>query len=94
MGDFNFDINKDEVEGLERLDVFCNTLNLTNLVKSYTCYTNNHKSTIDLFLTNKTYSFQFTSVTETGPSDYHRLSATFIKSYFEIKTKNYSLSSL
>ena len=57
---------------------FCNTLNLTNLVKSDTCFTNNHKSTIDLFLTNKPSSFQFTSVTETGLSDYHRLKPKII----------------
>ena len=82
MGDFNIDINKDDAIGHDKLDVFCDTLNLTNLVKSETCYTNNHKSTIDLFLTNKPRSFQFTSVTETGLSDYHRLIATFIKSHF------------
>ena len=82
MGDFNIDINKDEAIGHDKLDVFCNTLNLTNLVKSDTCFTNNHKSTIDLFLTNKPRSFQFTSVTETGLSDYHRLITPFIKSYF------------
>ena len=82
MGDFNIDINKDEVKGHDKLHIFCNTLNLTNLVKSGTCYTNNHKSTIDLFLTNKPRSLQFTRVTEIGPSDYHRLSTTFIKSYF------------
>ena len=34
MGDFNIDINKDDAIGLDRLDVFCDTLNLTNLVKS------------------------------------------------------------
>ena len=62
MGDFNIDINKDETIG-HKLDVFCDTLNLTNLVKSDTYYTNSHKSTIDLFLTNKTCSFQFTSAT-------------------------------
>ena len=82
MGDFNIDINKNEAIGHDKLDVFCNTLNLTNLVKSDTCFTNNHKSTIDLFLTNKPRSFQFTSVTETGLSDYHRLITTFMKSYF------------
>ena len=82
MGDFNIDINKDDAIGHDKLDVFCGTLNLTNLVKSETCYTNNHKSTIDLFLTNKPRSFQFTSVTETGLSDYHRLITTFIKSHF------------
>ena len=52
MGDFNINVNKIEAIGHDKLDVFCNNLNLTNLVKSGTCYTNNHKSTIDLFLTN------------------------------------------
>ena len=82
IGDFNIDINKGEAIDHDKLDVFCDTLNLTNLVKSDTCYTNNHKSTIDLFLTNKPRSFQFTSVTETGLSDYHRLITTFMKSHF------------
>ena len=47
MIDFNIDIDKDEAIGHDKLNVFCDTLNLTNLVKSDTCYTNNHKSTID-----------------------------------------------
>ena len=88
VGDFNTDINKDEEIGHDKLDVFCDTLNLTNLVKSETCYTNNHKSAIDLFLTNRPRSFQFTSVTETGLSDYHRLITTFMKSHFSrLKSK-------
>ena len=82
MGNFNIDINKDEAIGHNKLDVFCDTVDLTNLVKSETCYTNNHKSTIDLFLANKPRSFQFTSVTETGLSDYHRLITTSMKSHF------------
>ena len=69
IGDFNIDINKDEAIGHDRLD------------ESDTCYTNNHKWTIDLLLTNKPRSFQFTSVSETCLSDYHRLIATFMKSY-------------
>ena len=52
MGDFNIDINKDDAIGRDKLDVFCDTC-----YKSETCYTNNHKSTIDLFLTNKPRSF-------------------------------------
>ena len=93
MGEFNIDISKEESIGHDKLDVFCDTLNLTNLVKSDTCYANNHKSTIDLFLTNKPRFFQFTSVTETGLSDYHRLTNYNFHevSLFEIKTKNYSL---
>ena len=62
MVDFNIDINKDEGVSLDKLDVFCDTFNSTNLVKSETCNTNNHKSTTDLFLTNKPRSFQFTNV--------------------------------
>ena len=81
MGDFNADIKRDETIGHDKFDDFCDTLNLTNLVKSCTCYTNNHKSTIDLFLTNKPLSFQFSSVTETGLSDYHRLITTSMMSY-------------
>ena len=43
---------------------------------------------IDLFLTNKPRSFQFTSATETGLSDYHRLITTFMKSHFSrLKSK-------
>ena len=57
MGDFNIDLNKGEGKGHDKLDVFCYTLNLTNLVKSGSCCTNNHKLTIGLFLTNKPLSF-------------------------------------
>ena len=82
IGDFNVNINQDEAIGDDKLDYFCDTLNLSNLVKSDTWYSNNHKSTIDLFLIKKPRSFQFTSVTETGLVDYHRLITTFIKSHF------------
>ena len=83
IGDFNIDVSKYECIGDDKLDVFCGTFSFTNLVKFKTCYTNNHKSTIDLFLSNKPRSFQFTCVTETGLSDYHHgLIATFMKSHF------------
>ena len=74
MGDFNIDINKDEAIGHDKLDVFYDTHNLPYLVKSETCYTNNHKS-------NKPRSFKFTNLTETGLIDYHRLLTTFLKSH-------------
>ena len=31
MGDFNIDINKDDAIGHDKLDVFCDTLNLISL---------------------------------------------------------------
>ena len=40
----------------------------------------NHKSTIDLFLTNKPKSILKTHTTETGLSDYHKLISTSFKS--------------
>ena len=57
-------------------------MNLTNLIKTETCFTKSNKSLIDLFLTNKLLSFQKTRVTETGLSDYHNLISTFFKSHF------------
>ena len=40
------------------LDKRCNLFDLTNLIKTETCFTKNHKPTIDLFLTNRLLSVQ------------------------------------
>ena len=58
MGDFNIDIKKESSVAYDKLEEFCDTFNLTNLVKSETCFMNNHRSTIDLILTNKPRSLQ------------------------------------
>ena len=55
---------------------------LTNLIKSETCFTKPHKSLIDLFLTKKPLSFQKIHVTETSLSDCHKLISNFLKSFF------------
>ena len=68
--------------GYDKLNEFCDLFNLTNLIKSETCFTKNHKSLIDLFLTNTPLSFQKTHVSETGLSDYHKLITTFFKTNF------------
>ena len=52
MGDFNITIKKENSITYNQLEEFCDTFNLTNLVKSKTCFVNKHKSTIDLILTN------------------------------------------
>ena len=89
MGDFNIDIKKENSTAYDKLEEFCDTFNLTNLVKSETCFMNNHKSTIDLILTNKSRSFQITNVTETGVSDCHKLTTTFMKSHISrLKPRN------
>ena len=81
MGDFNIDINKRGAR-LDNLDKFCNLFNLTNLIKSETLITLNHKSSIDLILTNRPSSFHSTCTTETGLSDFHLLILTFFKSHY------------
>ena len=81
MGDFNIDITKKDCSGFDKLEELRDAFNLTNLIKSETCRINNHKSTIDLFFTNKPLSFQGTSTTGTGLSDCHKLITTFMRSF-------------
>ena len=38
MGDFNIDIKKEYSAAYDKLEKFCDTLNLTNLVKSETLF--------------------------------------------------------
>ena len=65
--------------------------NLTNLIKTNTCF-NGKGSSIDLILTNRQYSFKYTSSYETGLSDHHHMIYTMLKSSFiniEPKLLNY-----
>ena len=81
MGGFNIVIAREDGSKFDKLEELHDTFNLTNLIKSVTCYINNHKSTIDLFFTNKPLSFQGTSTTETGLRDCHKLISTFTRSF-------------
>ena len=63
MGDFNIDINTAGMN-VDKIVEFCNLFDLINLIKTETCCTKNHKSTIDLFLTNRPPSFQKTRTTD------------------------------
>ena len=81
MGDFNIDIRETSPES-HKLDEFCSLFSLTNIIKSDTCFTKFHSSTIDLFLTNKPNLFKKTNAIETGLSDHHKLICTFFKSCF------------
>ena len=81
MGEFNIDIKKEDCSRLDKLEELRDTFNLTNLIKSNISYINNHKSTIDLFFTNKPLSFQETSTTETRLSNCHKLISTFMRNF-------------
>ena len=72
MGDFNININTAGMD-VDKLEEFSNLFDLTNLIKTGTCCTKNHKSTIDLLLRNRPLSFQKTRTTKTGISDYQNL---------------------
>ena len=61
----------DELSGLDRF----------NIVKENIC-SKNKGSCIDLILTNRRYSFKYTSSTETGLSDHHHLISSAMKTTF------------
>ena len=81
MGDFKIDVNLPSHEH-DKLQEFCYLFDLSNLIKSNTCFTKSHSSKIDLILRNNSNSFQKSGTTETGLSDFHKLISTFFKSHF------------
>ena len=76
IGDFNVEADSKEMSS------FCDTFDLTSLIKEPTCYKNpDNPSCIDL--TNKPFSFQNSCVAETGLSDFHRMILTVTKMAFQ-----------
>ena len=85
MADFNMEPSDPS------LKAFLNSNNLYNLIKSNTCF-KGKGSCIDLFLTNRKYSFKCSDSYETGISDHHHMIYTMLKSCFnntEPKLLNY-----
>ena len=71
---------------------FLDSNSLSNLIKTNTCF-KAKGSGIDLILTNRKFSFKFTSTYETGISDHHHMIYTMLKSCFQnIEPKLLSLS--
>ena len=88
LGDFNIDVKVAGGE-LDKLEESCDLFNLKYLIRNETCFTRDHKSTIDLILTNKPKSFQNTCITETGLSDFNKLILTFFQnSNYSSEAKN------
>ena len=83
MGDFNSELTETHMAD------FCNTYDLSNLIKDATCYKNpNNPSCIDLILTNKNKLFQHSNALETGLSDFHKLTVSVLKmTYKKLKPK-------
>ena len=78
LGDFNSEVDENEVQE------FCETYNLSNLIKEPTCFKNMHNpSLIDLILTNRSKRFHNSTTIETGLSDHHKLTVTVMRSFFQ-----------
>ena len=78
MGDFNSEPNESS------MSEFCELYDLKNLIHSATCFKNPNKpSCIDLILTNRPKSFHNSSVIETGLSDFHKLTLTVMKVFYQ-----------
>ena len=58
------------------------TFNLTNLVKTSTCFKTTRGTLLDVLLTNKPNSLQKTGICETGLSDCHKMVFTIFRSTF------------
>ena len=52
IGDINTDTLDLNSSGYDRLMSLCETFDLKNLIKNKTCFTDTHKSSIDVTLTN------------------------------------------
>ena len=85
MGDFNMEPNN------RMFKSFLGSNNLTNLIKTNTCF-KGKVSSIELILTNRKYSFKYTSAYEMGLNDHHHMIYKMMKSSFiniEPKPLNY-----
>ena len=78
LGDFNSETSENA------MSEFCDTYNLKILIKEPTCFKNPvNPSSIDLILTNRHRSFQNSKAVETGLSDFHKLTVTVMRTYFQ-----------
>ena len=76
LGDFNLEQTDSTLMG------FLDSTSLTSLIETNTCF-KGKGSCIDLILTNRKFSFKFTSTYETGISDHHYMIYTILKSCFQ-----------
>ena len=81
IGDFNLEPKESAM-----ID-FCQAYNMENLINNFTCYKNPNKPTcIDLMLTNKPRFFNNSSVVETGPSNFLKMTLVVMRACFVKQT--------
>ena len=77
MGNFNVEPNDFTVKN------FCQIYGCKNIVKDTTCLKNHINPTyVDLIITNRPKSFQESEIIETGLSDFHKMSLTVMKVFY------------
>ena len=81
-GDLNINMLDPKCDGNSHFFDLKDTYNLSNLVKSSTCFKSSKGILLDVLLTNRPKSFHKTFVCETGLSDSHKLVATIFRSTF------------
>lgn len=95
MGDINIDLHDKKCSGHKELIEFMNIYSLKNIVKSKTCFFNDHESSIDIILTNRHRNFFNSFAFELGVSDCHKMVGTFLRTHMaRLKTKEISYRSL
>ena len=76
LGDFNMTANDNIIKPI------INGHTLYSMIKVPTCFKSPQGSCIDLMLTNRKHSFQYTQAFETGMSDHHLMIYTMFKAKF------------
>ena len=79
MGDININSLDKSSSRYKQLKTFCESYNLTNLMKEPTCFQSENPTSIDVILTNKRHSFMHTKSVVNGLSDWHSLIMTMSK---------------
>ena len=79
IGDFNCEPHESVIGD------FMDSYNLSSLVKSPNCFKSDSPRCIDLILTNRKRSFQYTVVIHTGLSDFHAMIVTVLKGGYRKK---------
>ena len=68
----------------QQIKAFCDKYSLKSLIRQPTCYKSPSNPTcIDLILINAPQKFQSTCVLETGLSDFHSMTVTFMRKIFK-----------
>ena len=78
ISDFNSVVNQ------SCMKAFCESFNLSSLIKEPTCYKNpQNPSCMNLVLTKTPYSLQSSCVIETGLPDFHKMTVTVMKTTYK-----------